>query len=73
MVFSDDFLHFLKIKTIFFLIHQNYLVALKYYNFKILIFPVSYSTCSWRRKNILENKYYIFARFMQMINHNKYQ
>ena len=32
MVFSDDFLHFLKIKTFFFFtwIHQNYLVALSF-------------------------------------------
>ena len=28
MVFSNDFLHFLKIKNFFFWIHQNYLVAL---------------------------------------------
>ena len=28
MVFSDDFLHFLKIKNFFCWIHQNYLVAL---------------------------------------------
>ena len=28
MVFSDDFLHFLKIKIFFYRIHQNYLVAL---------------------------------------------
>ena len=30
MVFSDDFLHFLKIKNFFSWIHQNYLVALIY-------------------------------------------
>ena len=30
MVFSGDFLHFLKIKIFFFWIHQNYLVALKH-------------------------------------------
>ena len=29
MVFSDDFLHFLKIKKTISCIHQNYLVALK--------------------------------------------
>ena len=28
MVFTDDFLHFLKMKIFFFRIHQNYLVAL---------------------------------------------
>ena len=29
IVFSDDFLHFLKIKIFFYWIHQNYLVALR--------------------------------------------
>ena len=35
MVFSDDFLHFLKIKKKNCQIHQNYLVALKLTSYKI--------------------------------------
>ena len=64
MVFSDDFLHFLKIKKKMSWIHQNYLVALIYYKLSRwyslqLFFFYTFPPSTLLKKDLKSNETYI--------------